>query len=217
MGHRVAPSPLADLVEDVILLLDEDARILEANAVAARALGRSPVGMSLDEAFGDPGAAAVRTAISGHLPEGLEAPLATPSGPVGYLWILSRGPAGSIAMCGREIDRIYGLDLIGRLTQDLQDRQGRLEVVNQINRALARNVDIERIDAIVARQMPELLAFEFLQIAIASSAPELCDCRVLNQLGEQLFSVEGKPWANMASERSMRERRYYIHDGPEEV
>jgi signal transduction histidine kinase len=47
-------------------------------------------------------------------------------------------------------------DLIRRLSDDLHERQNRLEVVSEITRALSGTVDLEQIDSLVARESARL-------------------------------------------------------------
>lgn len=211
MASSLAGAPLLDRVADVVLLVDRGGSVLAANARAREVLGRDPAGLALDEVFGKTGADLVWQALPRAQSEilDLEAPLSTVSGQAGYLWLMSSSEGEPVAMCGREIDRIYGLDLIQRLSEDIQDRQGRLEVVSQINRALARTLDLERIGQVVASKASALIPMDFLQIAVAGAQAELCDCKVLT--ADQCLSAEARPWVGLPAERCFRSRRPAIY------
>ena len=208
---------LGDLVADVVLLVDAAGEVLEANARARELLGRDPAGLGLEAVFGRSGAESVRQVLPLGGILDVEAPLSTLTGPAGFLWLLSPGPGGSVAMCGREIDRIYGLDLIQRLSEDIRDRQGRLEAASEINRQLARTLDIERIDQVIASKVTRLIPLDYLQIAVAGASAELCDHKILTADGGLVTGPETRPWSQLAGERTFRDRRLRILEGADAI
>lgn len=214
MGPSKASEPsvgnLADAVGDVILLLDADRRVVAGNAAAAITLGRDPVGLRLADLFGAEGVAAVEEhlAACSHGMCDFEAPLATGAEePVGYLWVASPVPGGLVALSGRDMAHVYGLDLIRRLTDDLQERQRRLEVVSEINRVLAGTLEIDRIDAVMAREIRRVLPVDFVQIAVSATSSEFCDVRILDSEGTVVAEHRDRPWAGSPVEGAFRNRR----------
>ncbi len=204
---------LADIVADVILLIDGGGKVLAGNHQAGLVLGRDPVGLSLEEVFGPEVLAAHRAVLdaAGLGTREFEAPLLVAAEePVGFLWVVSPAGDDRLALCGREMTHVYGLDLIRRLTEDLQERQRHLEVVSEINRALARTLDIERIDALVAREICRLLPLDFLQVAVSATSSELCDVRILQPDGTVVSESHDRPWAGSAVEDPYRQRRPVI-------
>ncbi|MBM3269569.1 MAG: PAS domain-containing protein [Candidatus Sericytochromatia bacterium] len=201
---------LADSVADVILIVDTAGRIVAANRAARERLGGDPVGKGLDAVLGAEAYLASREALAAAA-EGaseFEAPLMAGCGqPAGFLWVASPREDGTIALAGRDMAYVYGLDLIKHLSADVHEKQRRLEVVGEINRALARSVHRAEIDARVAREITRLLPVDYLQVAVTAGSPELFDLRILRPDGAVVLEESDRPWAGSPFEEALRTRR----------
>ncbi|MBM3269689.1 MAG: HAMP domain-containing histidine kinase, partial [Candidatus Sericytochromatia bacterium] len=122
---------LADAVADVILLVSTDGVVRSANLRAKQVAGRNPVGMRLADLFGVWAIAGFGDLIANppETPQEIEAPLFSADGKaLGFLWLIRTHGKGQVALAGREMQHVYPLDLLRRLSE-------RVDALRDSNRA----------------------------------------------------------------------------------
>ncbi len=207
---------LADFVADVILVVGDGGAILAANRAARELLGRDPCDLTLEALLGPEAYLAHHEALEASRSEIREfeaAILVRENQPLGFLWVASPCEGGTVALSGRDMGHVYGLDLIRHLSEDVHEKQRRLEVVSEINRALARSVDFDQINARMAREINRLLPLDYLQIAVTSGSPEFYDLRLLRPDGAEVLIERDRPWAGAPVEQTLQNRRPRIRSG----
>lgn len=217
-AHAQLANLLADAVADILMLVDAEGVVLVGNTRVTELLKKSPAGLHLSVLIGDQAFGEIwgKCQSEAGAVTAFEAPLLfNHEEPIGYLWALTPAPEGRFAISGRAMTHVYAVDLVGRLAADLTERQRRLEVVSEINRALARALDIEQIDALIAREIKRIIPVDMVEVTIGSSSDELMAMRILSVEGKVLLEEFDRPWVGCWVESVFRSRKARIFEHSE--
>jgi signal transduction histidine kinase len=124
-ANPVPPSdPLSDAAPDVLLLASTDGIVRSANSRARQIIGRNPVGMRVVDLFGVWAVAGFGDLVARppEQPQEVEAPLFSTNGEAhGFLWLIRAAGKGQVALAGREMQHVYPLDLLRRLSERVDE------------------------------------------------------------------------------------------------